>query len=561
MSQLSSLRFSGTFSTVTRCLSARLLRRSGGALGVLVLAQSATAQVCFEAHTTTNLGIYHYDLLGTDLDGDGDTDLVNIGPYMSVSLNAGNGMFAPYTDYGLVGAAAVTAADFDADGDQDLATAGVGVVRVFPNLGNGTFGAHVQYGVPTSVTGVTSADFDGDGDIDVATSHSLTLQNPGCVSVLLNQGQGSFAPAVQYAAGPHAYSVTSADVDGDGDVDLAVANLFDGTVSVLFNEGNGTFAAPVPHNVGTDAYYVTIADLNGDGRPDLVALNDIHDYVAVFLNQGGGVFGVHKKYPVGESPQKVVATDLDEDGDQDLAASCVGFSSRSVSLLLNRGNGTFAPHQEFVSGTAYRATHADFDGDGDRDLAVQNINGVYIAPTVTVYRNCLEQGIGFCFGDNSLLTKCPCASPNTVPTPAAATAHGCANSQNFSGAGLAAFGEVAPAPGTLTFRARIAPGYSGAAFLVKGDANVTSGIGAGDGIRCVGGALVRFGAHNAGTNGALLGNWTYPNSVQTTPVSIATAQDTGEVAYYQLVYRDAAANFCNPATDNWSSGYRVAWPP
>jgi hypothetical protein len=544
---------------VNTFVSARFLRRSSGALGVLLLAQSATAQVCFEAHTTTNLGIYHYDLLGTDLDSDGDTDLVGIGPYMSVSLNHGNGMFAPPAQYGLVGAVSVIGADLDADGDQDLATAGVDAVRVFSNLGNGTFGTHVQYGVATSVTGVTSADLDGDGDIDLATSHSWTLQNPGCVSVLLNQGQGSFAPAVQYAAGPYAYSVTSADLDVDGDMDLAVANLFDGTVSVLFNQGNGTFAAPVPHDVGTDAYYVTNADLNGDGRPDLVALNDIHDYVAVFLNQGGGVFGAHKKYPVGESPQKVVATDLDEDGDVDLAASCVG--PKKASLLLNRGDGTFAPQQDFGSSTVLRLTNADFDGDGDDELAVQNVYGIYIAQTVTVYRNCVEQGIGFCFGDGSLLTKCPCASPDTVPTPAAATAHGCANSLNFAGAGLVAVGEVAPAPGTLTFRARIAPGYSGAAFLVKGDANVTSGIAAGDGIRCVGGALVRFGAHNAGTNGALLGNWTYPNGVQTTPVSIVTAQGSGEVAYYQLLYRDATVNFCTPATVNWSSGYRIAWPP
>jgi hypothetical protein len=96
---------------------------------------------------------------------------------------------------------------------------------------------------------------------------------------------------------------------------------------------------------------------------------------------------------------------------------------------------------------------------------------------------------------------------------------------------------------------------------VKGEANVTSGIAAGDGIRCVDGALVRFGAHHSGTNGALIGNWTYPNSVQTTPVSIATAQAAGEIAYYQLCYRDETANFCNPATVNWSNGYRIDWRP
>jgi hypothetical protein len=547
---------------------------------VLVLAQVATAQVCFEPLTTVNQGIYAYEPLGTDLDGDGDADLVTIGPpQLSVFLNHGNGMFAPHAAYGGgAGGFGVIGDDFDADGDQDLAVlTGVGV-KVFPNLGNGTFGTHVQYGAGPSASGIASADFDGDGDIDVATSNVFSgtasaPQSPGCVSVLLNQGQGSFAPAVQYPAGHYPYSVTSADLDGDGDVDLAVANDLNilppsnlaGTVSVLLNQGNGTFAAPVFHVVGdwtSSAYDLTNADLNGDGRVDLVAANDNNDYIAVLLNQGGGAFAPYKKYPVAGGPYQVVATDLDEDGDVDLAAACAEPGApRSASLLLNRGDGTFAPHQELDSSTVYRLTHADFDGDGDSELAVQNIYGIYIAVTVTVYRNCVEQGIGFCFGDGSLLTKCPCVWPYTSPAPAAATARGCANSLNFDGARLVGGGALAPAPGKFAFRAQIAPGYLDFAFLVKGDTNATSGIAAGDGIRCVDGALVRFGAHHAGTNGALIGIWSYPNSVQTIPVSIATAQVAGEIAYYQLIYRDEAANFCNAATVNWSNGYRITWPP
>jgi microcystin-dependent protein len=550
-----------TFKAVTRFLSARFLRSSSGALGVLLLAQSATAQVCFEGDPPINAGLHPFDMLSADLDGDGDTDLVateGIDPVVSVLLNHGDGTFAPSVLYaaGLY-PSEVTGADLDADGDTDLAVACYSAtVSVLLNQGNGTFGAYVPYGGPQYPTGITSADFDGDGDIDVAASDEFS----GTVSVLLNQGQGSFASHVQYAAGTWPFSVTSADLDGDGDVDLAVPNFIGSRVSVLLNHGNGTFAAPMAHNVGADAFHLTNADLNGDGRADLVTANDDNDYVAVLINQGGGAFAPHVKYPVAELPRRVVATDLDEDGDLDLAAACAG--PHSVSLLLNRGDGTFAPYQELGSGTVfYSMTHADFDGDGDRELAVQNIHGQVLDRTITVYRNCVEQGIGFCFGDGSLLTKCPCASPDTVPTPAAATAHGCANSLNFAGAGLVAVGEVAPAPGTLTFRARIAQGYSGFAFLVKGEANVTSGIAAGDGVRCVDGALVRFGAHHAGTNGALVGNWTYPNSLQTTPVSIATAQAAGEIAYYQLCYRDEAANFCNPATVNWSNGYRLDWRP
>ncbi len=267
-------------------------------LGVLVLAQSATAQVCFDADVPIDVGLFALDLLSADLDGDGDTDLVATGqgvPGVSVLLNHGNNSFAPYAHYDAVyGTAGITSADLDADGDTDLAVASHGAdVSVLLNHGNGTFGTDVQYAVGQNPTGITSADFDGDGDIDLATS----ADGSATVSVLLNQGQGSFAPHVQYAAGHEPTDVTSADLDGDGDVDLAVSNFFNpaagfaGTVSVLLNQGNGTFAAPVFHVIGdwtSVAYYVTNADLNGDGRADLVALNDDQDYVAVLLNQGGG---------------------------------------------------------------------------------------------------------------------------------------------------------------------------------------------------------------------------------------------------------------------------------
>jgi hypothetical protein len=522
---------------------------------VLVLAQVATAQVCFEPLTTVNQGIYAYDLLATDLDGDGDTDLVTTGPKLSVFLNHGNGMFAPVVQYAGGVGWLINGADLDTDGDQDLAVLAGGAVQVFPNLGKGTFGAHVQYDVGPDVNGITSADFDGDGDIDVATSRSWFSNS---VSVLLNLGQGSFAPYVQYAAGDWPKSVTSADLDGDGDVDLAVANRSPGKASLLLNQGDGTFAAPVPHNVGPYALYVTNADLNGDGRADLVTINDQHDYVAVLLNQGGGAFAPHVKYPVSASPQQVVATDLDEDGDLDLAAA--GAFPHSVSLLLNRGNGTFEPYQELGSNKVYRMTHADFDGDGDRDLAAQNINGNTIAPNITVYRNCLEPGIGYCFGDGSLLTSCPCIAPNTVPDPPAAPGHGCANSLNLDGVRLTASGSTTPAPGTVRFDVHVAYNYVGFGLMVKGNGNAAAGIAAGDGIRCVDGQLIRFGAHFAGSNGALLGHWTYPNTVQTNPVSIETAQPPGRTAYYQLLYRAAAPNFCNAATTNWSNGYRIYWP-
>jgi hypothetical protein len=164
----------------------------------------------------------------------------------------------------------------------------------------------------------------------------------------------------------------------------------------------------------------------------------------------------------------------------------------------------------------------------------------------------------FCSGDGSLPTACPCVAPNTVPNPPAAPGHGCANSQNLNGALLSASGTLSPE--TLQFTAFVSSNYLSFGLLLKGDANAPGGIASSDGVRCVDGQLIRFGAHFAGTNGAPQGYWTYPNTVQTNPVSVQTAQTPGQTAYYQFFYRNTAPNFCTSATTNWSNGVQVDWP-
>ncbi|MFN0242050.1 MAG: hypothetical protein ACKVWV_04090 [Planctomycetota bacterium] len=167
-------------------------------------------------------------------------------------------------------------------------------------------------------------------------------------------------------------------------------------------------------------------------------------------------------------------------------------------------------------------------------------------------------GQPFCFGDGSLATPCPCALPDFVPSPSGAPGHGCANSLDLDGAVLSASGSSSP--DTLTLHVAVAPFYSGFGFVVKGNLFSPNGIANSDGVRCVSGQLIRFGGHNAGTNGDPLGHWSYPNDVQTLAVSVATLQLPGQAAFYQLFYRNAVAGFCNPATANWSNGYRVNWP-
>jgi hypothetical protein len=116
---------------------------------------------------------------------------------------------------------------------------------------------------------VTTADLTGDGRADIIAA----IANGG-VDVLLNEGGGSFAPAVSYSVESGADSVTTADLTGDGRADIIVTDN-DGGVDVLLNEGGGSFAPAVSYSAGSLPIAVTTADLTGDGRADiLVADND-----------------------------------------------------------------------------------------------------------------------------------------------------------------------------------------------------------------------------------------------------------------------------------------------
>ncbi len=101
-----------------------------------------------------------------------------------------------------------------------------------------------------------------------------------------------------------ATSVTAADLNGDGKPDLAFTNNTSNTVSVVLNNGNGTFAAKVDYPAGSVSYSVTAADLNGDGKPDLIAANYTSNTVSALLNNGNGTFAAKVDYPTGSSPRR-----------------------------------------------------------------------------------------------------------------------------------------------------------------------------------------------------------------------------------------------------------------
>jgi hypothetical protein len=179
-----------------------------------------------------------------------------------------------------------------------------------------------------------------------------------------------FAPAVNYPVGNNPYSVAIGDFNGDGKLDLAVANKNDNSLSILLGNGDGTFQAG--GIFPTDSpIFVTAADLNHDGKLDLVTGNNFSNHISVLLGNGDGTFQTAVNYPTNTETVGVAVGDFNKDGIPDLAAASQG--AGEVYVLLGNGDGTFQPAVGYACGTfAREVAVGDFNKDGNLDLVVAN---------------------------------------------------------------------------------------------------------------------------------------------------------------------------------------------
>jgi tungstate transport system substrate-binding protein len=143
----------------------------------------------------------------------------------------------------------------------------------------------------------------------------------------------SFIPGAVCPTGSNPYSVAATDLNGDARPDLIVSNNGSYTVSVLLNNGSGTFAPKVDYPTGTSPRSVAATDLNGDSRPDIVVANEGSNTVSVLLNNGSGTFAPKVDYPTGTGPRSVAATDLNGDARPDIVVA--NEDGNTVSVLLN----------------------------------------------------------------------------------------------------------------------------------------------------------------------------------------------------------------------------------
>src|SRR5262245_4371838 len=129
------------------------------------------------------------------------------------------------------------------------------------------------------------------------------------------------APFLSFDAGDEPYAVVIADLDADGVPDLAVANEGSNTVSVLLGNGDGTFATRSEYETARESVHIASQDLNGDARQDLVVVNSASNQISVLLGNGDGTFATKADYGSGTRPWAVAIGDLNRDGRPDLVVA------------------------------------------------------------------------------------------------------------------------------------------------------------------------------------------------------------------------------------------------
>jgi hypothetical protein len=276
--------------------------------------------------------------------------------------------------------AGLVAGDFNGDGKLDVAIASfnspsytdatnLGTVTVLLGDGGGAFAqvsaSPINGDEPDELLAIVTADFNGDGNLDLAVLNG----GSNTLTVLLGNGDGTFTAAASPATGNNPSAIAVGDFNGDGKADLAVTDSASNTVTILLSNGDGTFTAAASPATGNNPGSVAVGDFNGDGNLDLAVANQVG--VTILLGKGDGTFAAGSSLAI-TGPDTIAVGDFNGDGIADLA---VGGSATAV--LLGNREGTFsAPSASLNSlyGDQWLVA-ADFNGDGRTDLAYLVPNG------------------------------------------------------------------------------------------------------------------------------------------------------------------------------------------
>jgi hypothetical protein len=312
------------------------------------------------------------EILAEDLDADGRADLVIAGlplsrpPPLFTLWNLGGLAYesGPPLDT-VLSVEAMRARDVNGNGNIDLIVAGAsggqGGAWVFQNLGGRMFSVRQQVAAAGKLPAIELADLDGDGDLDMALADEPSLRT------LANRGDGGFEPARVFRPGASSGpSVAAGDLDGDGILDLAWRNK--GELRVAYEPWNDEERLRSEFGPGRSFDRAVAADFDGDGRLDLVAASAAGGAVAFYRSEGVFEYAEARLHFGIQAPTAVAGADLDGDGREELI--CADRRGAIVVLEAAVAGGLAATRELPLPARPAVLEVADLDGDGDLDLAV-----------------------------------------------------------------------------------------------------------------------------------------------------------------------------------------------
>ena len=331
-----------------------------------------------------------------DLNGDGSPDIVvgTAGKSVTVLIGNGDGSFGgPHLFSTTQGSVGVAMGDFNNDGKLDVACAcdsygsGASTMSLLLGNGDGTLQTPIDVNLPHLAQGIVVGDLNRDGNLDAIVVERVIGSGPGDFVLLLGNGDGTFQPSQTYNTGGSFGNpfVAIADVNSDGKPDILVAQ--GNSVATLLGRGDGTFKSRMESPAGNTVYSITTGDLDGDGNTDVVSVGSgggAGGSVGIMFGNGDGTFRALVKYASARGPSSPSVADFNQDGFVDVAATNI---YGTVSTWLNNGDGTLQPHVDYAVGNySEQNAVADFNGDGYPDLVVAN-SGAAFAHNVTVLLN------------------------------------------------------------------------------------------------------------------------------------------------------------------------------
>ncbi|MFD4938355.1 FG-GAP-like repeat-containing protein [Streptomyces virginiae] len=363
-----------------------------GALGTGAVVQLNPTAGCDTTGDNPCVVRFPTDVAVGDFDENGKPDLATSNANtnnVSVVPGNGDGTFGTAAQFALNGGAGpkgIAAADLSGDGHLDLVTSNstTGTLSVLLGDGNGGFGtaSSVSAGV-TLPSRLQLADVDEDSELDAVV---VAPGSPGRVAVLLGDGTGGFGTASVFSAGANVSAVSVADLNGDHHTDLVVSSAASNEVVVLEGDGTGAFGSPLAFglNGGSNPQATATADLDGDGRVDVATANS--NGSATFVKDASVLLNTTNRKPTATNESYdhigadtplvvgapgVLGNDTDPDGNT-LTASVVTGPTHGTLTLAPDGSFGYQPGSAYVGSDSF--TYKASDGTADSNVATVTIN-------------------------------------------------------------------------------------------------------------------------------------------------------------------------------------------